>query len=311
MITRRTLIKSAAALVASGFATAAYGVGIEARGHKVTRYRLTPPGWPADLPLRIAVVADIHACEPWMGLERIRRIVDETNALRADIILLLGDFPAGHALLRFSTKLEGREWAGELRRLAAPLGVHAVLGNHDWWEERLVQYRRGGPTPAHRALGDVGIPVLENDAVRIAHRGQAFWLAGLGDQWAFWPRDRNWRQAGRKIPYEGIDDLPATMAKITDDAPVILMAHEPDIFPNVPKRVSLTLSGHTHGGQVTVAGLAPVVPSRFGMRYVYGHKIEDGRHLIVSAGLGCSGFPIRFGSPPEIVEITLGGQVAA
>ena len=311
MISRRTILKSLAALIASSFATAAYGVGIEARGHRVTRYRLTPPSWPVDLALKIAVVADIHACEPWMGIERIRRIVDETNTLGADIILLLGDFPAGHTLLRFAQKIAPRDWAGELKRLAAPLGVHAVLGNHDWWEEKLVQYRRSGPTPAHRALADVGIPVQENQAVRIVHQGRAFWLAGLGDQWAFWPRDRDWRRSGRKIPYEGIDDLPGTLAMVTDDAPVILMAHEPDIFPEVPKRVSLTLSGHTHGGQVALAGYTPVVPSRFGARYVYGHMVEGGRHIIVSAGLGCSGLPIRFGSPPEIVEITLGGQGVA
>ena len=62
----------------------------------------------------------------------------------------------------------------------------------------------------------------------------------------------------------GVDDLPGTLKQVTDDAPVILMAHEPDIFPNVPDRVSLTLAGHTHGGQVRIFGYAPVVPSRFG-----------------------------------------------
>ncbi len=87
---------------------------------------------------------------------------------------------------------------------------------------------------------------------------------------------------------------------------VILMAHEPDIFPQVPDRVSLTLSGHTHGGQVRLFGHAPVVPSRYGSRYAYGHIIEGGRHLIVSGGLGCSILPLRFASPPEINLIELG-----
>jgi hypothetical protein len=81
------------------------------------------------------------------------------------------------------------------------------------------------------------------------------------------------------------------------------MIHEPDIFNSVPDRVSLTLAGHTHGGQVRVFGYAPIVPSRFGQRYLYGHIVEDGRHLVVSAGLGCSGLPVRLGSPPEIVMI--------
>ncbi|MBD0271010.1 MAG: metallophosphoesterase, partial [Acetobacteraceae bacterium] len=68
----------------------------------------------------------------------------------------------------------------------------------------------------------------------------------------------------------------------------------------------LTLAGHTHGGQVRLFGHSPVVPSRFGNRYAYGHVVEEGRHLIVSGGLGCSVAPIRFGAPPEIVLVELG-----
>jgi predicted MPP superfamily phosphohydrolase len=101
------------------------------------------------------------------------------------------------------------------------------------------------------------------------------------------------------------------LRQITDDARVLLMAHEPDIFPKVADRVALTLAGHTHGGQVRILGYAPVVPSRYGDRYVYGHKVEQGRHLIVSGGLGCSTLPIRFGSPPEIVLVDLAHGVEA
>lgn len=104
----------------------------------------------------------------------------------------------------------------------------------------------------------------------------------------------------------GIDDLPATLAMVDDDAPVILMAHEPDIFARVPARIALTLSGHTHGGQVRLFGWSPIVPSRYGNRYAYGHVQENGRDLIVSAGLGTSKLPIRLGAPPEIVLIELG-----
>ena len=104
----------------------------------------------------------------------------------------------------------------------------------------------------------------------------------------------------------GLDDLDGTLAQVSDDAPVVLLAHEPDIFPRVPRRVSLTLSGHTHGGQVRFFGYAPVVPSRYGNRYAYGHVVEDGRNIIVSGGLGCSIMPVRFGVPPEIVVVDLG-----
>ena len=95
---------------------------------------------------------------------------------------------------------------------------------------------------------------------------------------------------------------------MTDGSPIILLAHEPDIFPDVPGRVSLTLSGHTHGGQVRLLGYSPVVPSRFGNRYAYGHIVEDDRHLIVSGGLGFSIAPVRFGVRPEIVSIELGSS---
>ena len=74
----------------------------------------------------------------------------------------------------------------------------------------------------------------------------------------------------------------------------------------MPARVALTLSGHTHGGQVRLFGYSPIVPSGYGNRFAYGHVVETGRNLIVSGGLGCSILPIRFGVPPEIVEVEIG-----
>ena len=105
-----------------------------------------------------------------------------------------------------------------------------------------------------------------------------------------------------------MDDLEGTLAKVTDGEPLLLMAHEPDIFPKIPERVSLTLSGHTHGGQVRFFGYSPVVPSRYKNRYAYGHIVEDNRHLIESGGLGCSNVPVRLGSPPEIDILELGAS---
>jgi predicted MPP superfamily phosphohydrolase len=161
---------------------------------------------------------------------------------------------------------------------------------------------------ARTTLEAAGIRVYENDAVRLEKDGQAFWLAGLGDQWAYYPRNGLPGRRGGNFYYTGVDDLPGTLAQITDEAPVVLMAHEPDIFPKVPERVALTVAGHTHGGQVRLAGYAPIVPSMYGQRYVYGHVVEEGRNLVVSGGLGCSGVPLRFGSPPEIVLVEIGGS---
>jgi predicted MPP superfamily phosphohydrolase len=97
------------------------------------------------------------------------------------------------------------------------------------------------------------------------------------------------------------------LAKVTDDAPVILLAHEPDIAISVPERVTLTLSGHTHGGQLRLLGWSPVVPSRYGNRFAYG-LVRERCDLIVSGGLGCSIMPLRLGMPPEVVLVTLRGQ---
>jgi uncharacterized protein len=302
LISRRQFIQGAGIAAAGSVGFGGYALA-EPWRTRVASYRISPPGWPAGLKLRLALLADLHVCEPWMGVERVRRIVQQTNALEADCVLLLGDFVPGHGMSRCSEPVAHKDWAGALAGLEAPFGVHAVLGNHDWWEDREVQRRGCGPTPAGRALEDAGIPVYENDCMRLTKDGVPFWIAGLGDQWAFWGR----RKLGqlRPAPYVGADDLGGTLAKATDDAPVILMVHEPDIFAQMPDRVAITVAGHTHGGQVRVLGYAPIVPSRFGDRYVYGHVVEQGRNLVVSGGLGCSGYPVRFGSPPEIVTIDL------
>jgi predicted MPP superfamily phosphohydrolase len=292
----KSLLGSAAALVGSG----AYAFGIEpAFRLRVQRYALTPPSWPQGFRLRIAAVADIHVGEPYMGLSRVEEIVAATNALEPDVIVLLGDYVAGH---RFNTRQIGMsEVAPMLAKLNAPLGAHAILGNHDWWDDRTAQRERRGPIIAARALRQVGIPVLENEAVRLVKGGQPFWLLGLGDQLAL-------LRSGDKRRIEGVDDLPGTLARLADGAPAILLAHEPDIFPKVPARVALTLSGHTHGGQVRLLGYSPIVPSRYGNRYAYGHVVEDGRNLIVSGGLGTSILPVRFGVPPEVVLVDLGSD---
>jgi uncharacterized protein len=299
MISRRHFFRFLAGLGFAGSSTVAYGFAEPALRLGVTRYDVLPPQWPADFRLKIAVIADLHACDPWMSLEHIQAVVDRTNALNADIIVMLGDYVAGHPhVTRF---IPATEWAPVLAGLKAPLGVHAILGNHDWWEDNEVQREGRGPTKAGRALEAAGIPVYENDAVRLTKDGRPFWLAGLGDQLAYVPARRF-----RPVRHIGVDDLAATLGKVTDDAPVILLAHEPDVAMRVPARVALQLSGHTHGGQVRLFGWSPVVPSRYGNRMAYGH-MRANCDVIVSGGIGCSIMPFRLGVPPEIVQVTLGG----
>jgi len=303
MLSRRQFLRFLAGIGAFGVSTATYGFGIEpVLRLRIARYDINPPRWPAGFSLKIAAIADLHACDPWMSLEHIEAVVERTNALGADIIVMLGDYVAGHH--HVTRIIPPSEWAPVLAGLKAPLGVHAILGTHDWWDDKTVQRNGQGPTVSRRALEAVGIPVYENDVVRLTKAGVPFWLAGLGDQLAYWPARRF-----RPVRRIGVDDLSATLAKVTDDAPVVLLAHEPDVAMRVPARVALQLSGHTHGGQVRLFGWSPVVPSRYGNRLAYGHA-RTSCDVVISGGLGCSIMPFRLGVPPEIVLVTLGNSSA-
>src|SRR6186997_1341227 len=154
MITRRRFLKVAAGTGVLTAGSAAYGAASAAHDLRITRYDLQPPQWPKDLPLTIAAIADLHACEPWMDLERISEIVKRTNALGADMIVLLGDYVSG--MRHVTSFIPAAEWAPVLAGLNAPLGVHAVLGNHDWWEDRTVQRGGHGLPIAGRAMQDAG-----------------------------------------------------------------------------------------------------------------------------------------------------------
>lgn len=236
--------------------------------------RMELPGWKSEL--RIAVLSDLHIGSPHVGLDKLRTIVERTNAENPELVVLLGDFvvggPGGRRAANF---VEPKKTADELKKLRAPLGVFAVLGNHDWWYDG----ERVG-----KALMDAGIPVLENRAIHVG----PIWLGGIAD---FWTRE---------------PDVAGTLAQVTGDDPVVLITHNPDVFPDVPARVSLLLAAHTHGGQVNLPIIGRVITtSRLG--YVAGEYVEQGRHLFVTTGIGTSILPVRFGVPPEIVILTVSG----
>ncbi|MBX9701041.1 MAG: metallophosphoesterase [Acetobacteraceae bacterium] len=299
VIRRRTLLGAAAGLAVAGVGLGAWTVLWEpALRLRLVHHRVAAPGWPAGLPpILIACVADPHLGPPHTPPERLMRVIERVNALGADLIVLLGDYLADHRFV--SQRATPEDAATILAGLRAPLGVHAVLGNHDWWEDPVAGAGPGGPPPrAAGAFAAQGLPVLHNAARPVRHHGQTVWIAGLGSQWAY---RSLWRQG------IGADDLAGTLRAIPDPAaPVILLAHEPDIFPRVPARVAVTLAGHTHGGQVRLAGWSPVVPSRYGNRFAWGHVREDGRDLVVSGGVGQSILPVRLGMPSEITLVTVG-----
>ena len=263
----------------AGFSGLSYSHFIEPRWIKRTFYDLKSRKWPdSHRPLKVAVAADIHVGCPSVRLEDVSRTVDQLNAMNADCILLLGDFMISGVLL--GKKVGAAQIGRALSKLNAPLGVFAVLGNHDWWED--------GPG-MWEALEKAGIQVLENDAVKVQREGQgAFWVAGLADDTTRKP------------------DLTKTLRKVDTNDPVVLMTHDPATFLDGSDVPVVTLAGHTHGGQVAAPFWgAMVVPGRAPLKYAYGHIVEEGRDLIVSSGIGTSILPIRFNQRPEIIHLNL------
>lgn len=287
MVDRRRFLKMLMGSAAGFFSLGGYAFAVEPR-HRlaVTRHDLMPPRWPVGAPpLTVALLSDIHISDPWMPLERVDHIVATANSLGVDMILLLGDYLAGVPGFR---RVAIEDMAAALGRLRAPLGVHAIMGNHDY------RWRRT-PTPLVGALRAAGIDVLLNQSRRIRGHGHDFWLAGTESSLA-WGLDGG----------DGRDDLAATLAAIDDDRPIVLMAHEPAQFEGVPDRVAVTFSGHTHGGQVALPLIgAPISHHGTAHGWVRGHYLHQGRHLVVTSGLGLSFLPIRFMVPPEIAVVTL------
>ena len=237
--------------------------------------------WPQEFNgLRVAVISDIHAGGPFINDKKLRLIVERTNQLQPDLIVLLGDYMSPNSW--HSHRVEPEVIAEALKDLRAPLGVYSVLGNHDWWYNG---------QKVRRALEQKGITVLDNEVAEVKWRGTSFWLVGLSD---LWTRPQH---------------IEATMAKVPQGKPVIALTHNPDIFPSIPRSVPLVLAGHTHGGQVNIPLIGrPIEPSDFGQRYAAGHVFENDHHLFVTTGIGTSILPVRFRVPPEIVQLTLKSQ---
>lgn len=269
-------------LTLAGLAAAAgtWGVAIEPRLLRIRRHRIASRRWPSGWPsLRIAVLSDIHAAWPHTGAARIGRIVERILAERPDLVLLPGDFVSTRA--RFQRPIPPAAIAEAL----APLARHpvvATLGNHD---------REHGGREIAAALRSVGIVVLY-------------------DAWAPMPwGDGTVQLVG--IPYlgDGRFDTRKGLAGLDPAVPTIVTSHTPDTFPHLSRDVLLTVAGHTHGGQVKLPGLPPPVTfSRLPRHMAKGLHRDGERFLYVSAGVGMSGPPVRFGVPPEIAVLTVTGE---
>jgi uncharacterized protein len=264
-----------------GFCLAAWAFVWEPSRLTEKNYDLVLPNWPkACAGFKVAVASDIHAGAPYIGTEKIDRMVAMIQAQKPDVVLLPGDFVIQEVL--GGNFITPEALAQQLKPLLKTSRVYAALGNHDaWLDSARVQ----------KAFENAGIAVLDDTAVSITHTDVAcqFWLVGLSDY------------------TEGKREYAKAFAMVPEGAATLAFTHSPDIFPGIAaENFSLLIAGHTHGGQVRLPFLGrPVVPSNYGQRYAIGHIVEAKRHLLVSPGIGTSILPVRFGVPPEISYLHL------
>ena len=273
---RRTLQRLFLIAVLAALALLAWSYATAVADPVVRSARIAAAGWPSGAPpLRLLLLSDIHVGGPDMPPERLSRIVGQINRLEPDIVLIAGDLVTDK---RLATRYYSHEEAvAPLSGLRPRLATVAVLGNHDHWRDA---------TAARRALARAGIRLLENEAVQLGPVA----VGGLDDDFT----DRA--------------DLPATLAALRRlSGPRLILSHSPDPFAQPAPDVFLMLAGHTHCGQVAPPLVGPLsTMSDYGRRYACGVVRERGRTLVVTAGLGTSGIPLRLGAVPDMWLVEIG-----
>ena len=252
----------------------------EARNLKTRKYTFTHKDVPDSfVDKKIIFISDIH-CNQYYTPSDVADLVHHVNNMRPDIIVLGGD----------NTNVDTTysiPFFNEMAKLQATYGVYSVLGNHDYWED--LQVIKDG-------IDRCGFNVCDNASFWIHEGSDSIKIGGVGDMWE-------------------IDQIiENTIHDVNDDDFCILLSHNPDYIEELEtNKIDLMLSGHTHGGQVTIFGLyAPIMPSKWkpnlpntGQKYRYGWKELNGTKLYVTTGVGMGKFPFRFFAQPEIVEFTL------
>lgn len=218
---------------------------------------------------RIIHLSDIHH-SPFTGVDHIARAVKIANRLKPDMFVLTGDYVSHETeYIRPVARLMGE--------LQAEFGTHACLGNHDHWTD---------PAAVTTAFREAGINMMVNEGFRFEARGGSFWLTGVDDHMV------------------GKTDLAAALKGSYPDEMKLLLAHNPIIFrKSVRCGVDLTLSGHTHGGQVRVRDK--------NKRLIRRRKLSNGLHsrydsqIYITRGIGTVVLPVRYQCPPEITLLEL------
>lgn len=228
--------------------------------------------------LKVVLVGDFHV--KTNQKKRLAEIVNKIENQHPDLILSTGDFVSGH---KPKQSMPIEQIAKELSLLKPKYGFYAVLGNHDWWQ---------GGERIEKVLEKNGIVVLDNENKVININGEKLYIAGI--------EDMNTRNI----------DLVQALKNVQH--PAILLTHTPDVFPfitdksssEIMDKLDLTLAGHTHGGQVNIPFIGPlIISSSYGKRYAQGLIKENDKTMFVTKGIGTSILPIRFNCVPEIVVI--------
>lgn len=234
--------------------------------------------WPADAaPMRVVLISDLHVAGPDTPPSRIARIVAQINALQPDLVLIAGDIEQERTI---STRIyDADDASAPLAGLRARYGTVAVLGNHD--------YSDAGTTDLPPRLAANGVTLLRNQAVR---RGPLT-IAGADDLYHGKFRLGRLVHAAHALP-----------------GPTLVLSHTPDVAPALPADLPLVLAGHTHCGQIAPPLIGPLkTASRYGHRYACGLIREPGRDVLVTAGIGTSGVPLRIGAVPDLWLLTVDG----
>jgi len=273
---RRSFLKLAAAGTAAGASAAMLGAGWATLGEPnwpvVERIEVTLPRLPARLDgLRVAQLSDLHISQ-YTTQGDIGRAAALAMRQSPDLLVLTGDF-IWREVTQHAEKL-----VEPLRSLHAPLGVYAVLGNHDHWE---------GAALTAGVLAEAGVALLVNQAVRL-DAAAPLWLVGLDDVW------------------ERKHDMRAALAGAPDDDCKLLLVHEPDYADEAARYpVDLQLSGHSHGGQINLPRVGRPVLPYLGQKYPAGLYQVGQMSLYTNRGIGVIAPPVRFNCPPEVTVLTL------
>jgi uncharacterized protein len=245
--------------------------------HTIQRVPVAIAGWPRfSRALRIVFMADLHIGSHTGDVARLASLIETAKHLEPDVLCLGGDYLNGMPF--GGGRVPPNTVAAILANVSPPLGRFGVLGDHD---------NTYGADEVSAALSSAEVVVLNNQTQHILFDGEAIAVIGVTP-------DAD--QLEKLLPSRGA-------------MPAIILAHDPAAFAKVPVGPYIMLSGHTHGGQIQLPLIGPIInASAAPLRWTYGHVAEGGRHLYVTSGIGTSAFPLRLGIAPEIVLLEVIGD---